>query len=26
VSYSLGRILRVLGPPPTPADLRIIRQ
>jgi len=26
VSHSLGRILRVLGPPPTPADLRIIRQ
>jgi glucose/arabinose dehydrogenase len=26
VSHSLGRILRVLGPPPAPADLRIIRQ
>jgi glucose/arabinose dehydrogenase len=25
VSYSLGRILRVLGPPPTPTNLRIIR-
>ncbi len=25
VSYSLGRILRALGPPPTPANLRIIR-
>ena len=26
VSYSLGKILKVLGPPPTPTGLRIIRQ
>jgi glucose/arabinose dehydrogenase len=25
VSYDLGRILRLIGPPPTPASLRIIR-